>query len=416
MRSAQVIVALMTMLVTGLLLAGGSLRTATTSAGRPADKTTLVAVLVVALAVAIVGCFVIVAVLVSIFSGWLRQAPLRDDLEAHTDRVRSIVVRHAVEASGTGGLIGVVLGVGLGFALSPSIQSSLPQVEQGYHPFDSPTVLVPLVVVAGALGVGIVAALAAVSRALRSVRAARGELAAPPGPTQLTAGRWFLGLVLVAAGIGAALLAVRSGVPAHDRAPLVLSGMVITFLGLAARGPALAAGVLRVLGAPFGWTRTGGFALRHALRCSARSAQLMLVLAAGTALITLCTIFVDGVDGSLGVAIAVAVAVVGVAVTVSRSVDERAYEVRVMRTVGASGRQIHAALIAEGALVGLGAAIVGVVVALGFASAITGVDALDVPMALLAVLAVLGPAGGAWAAYRPAVHAERRPALDAVGA
>lgn len=416
LRSVQVIVALMTALTTGLLLAAGSFRVASGGATTPSDRQTLVIVLVIAVAVGLAGSCVVVGSFVSTFGRWLRRGVLGDSWEQHPEWVRTMLARLAVETGATGAVVGAALGVALGFAISPTVQSALPPVEQGYHPLDSPSILVPFVVVLGAVVLSFAAALASVSRSIRAARAARGELATLPGRVPLTAGRWFLGLLLTATGIAAAVLAARSGVTADERTPVVLTGLAITFLGLTALGPALATGVLRVLGAPFAWTRTGGFALRHALRSPARTAQLMLVLTAGVALITLSTVVVDGVDASLGVAAAVVAAAIALALTISRTIDERSYEIRVLRRVGASARQVRSMLLAEGALVGFAGTVIGVVLALGFATAISGVDGLDVPAALLPVLAVLGPACGAWATLRPAVHAERQPRLDSLRA
>jgi putative ABC transport system permease protein len=231
--------------------------------------------------------------------------------------------------------------------------------------------------------------------------------------------RWAFGLTLVGIGVLAAAMAAHAGGSPGHRAPAVLGGMTVAFLGTAVLGPAVATGVLRVVGAPFAGTHTGRLALRNALRNPARSANLMLALMVGVEFVATLTIYVGGIDssvalGDLFIAIAVAIALVGVGVTVSLSVDERAHEIGVMRAVGAQARQVRRMVLCEAALVGLGAAILGVLVALGFTAAITGLDALHVPVVLLLVLVVLGAAGGAWAARRPAARAARLPALDAL--
>jgi putative ABC transport system permease protein len=349
----------------------------------------------------------------------LRPLALMRAVGATATQVQQLVAREAVETGGIGALVGMVAGVLLGFVLTPLVQRGLPAEARGYHPLEFPNIMFPFVALAAAL---VVAALAAARPASRIAKPAPGDVERPvspgPGSARLDPVRWAFGLTLVGVGALAAAMAAHAGGGSDHRAPVVLGGMAITFLGTAVLGPALVTGAVTVLGRPLARSRTGRLAVRAALRNPGRSANLMLALVLGVEFVATLTIAVGGTDSSVAVgdvflAIAVAIALVGVGAVISLAVDDRVHEIGVMRTVGARAGQVRNMVLVEAGLIGLAAAIIGVLVALGFSFAITGAARFHVPVGLLVVLVGGGVAGGAWVAQRPALRAARSPVLGA---
>jgi putative ABC transport system permease protein len=132
-----------------------------------------------------------------------------------------------------------------------------------------------------------------------------------------------------------------------------------------------------------------------------------------------------GVDMLLGIVyvlllLAVVIALMGIANTLSLSIHERARELGLLRAVGATRRQLRAAVRGEALLVAalgtLGGLALGTFLGWGFVRAAGdgSLPVLSVPLAQLAVVLVVGTLAGVLAAVRPARRAGRMEVVRAV--
>jgi putative ABC transport system permease protein len=134
----------------------------------------------------------------------------------------------------------------------------------------------------------------------------------------------------------------------------------------------------------------------------------------------------NGLDMLLGIvyvllALAIVIALLGIGNTLSLAVHERRREIGLLRAVGQTRRQTRAVLRLESMMVSSFGTVLGLVLGsfLGWTMVIavsTGDTSLAVPVARLAIVAVLGALAGLLAARRPARRAARLPILDAIAA
>jgi putative ABC transport system permease protein len=131
----------------------------------------------------------------------------------------------------------------------------------------------------------------------------------------------------------------------------------------------------------------------------------------------------EGLDLLLGIvyallALAVLIALLGLGNTLSLAVHERRREIGLLRAVGETRRQARSALRLESLIVSSFGTLLGLVTGglLGYVLFATGSDGatLSLPLAQLAIVAVLGALAGLLAAVRPARRAARVPVLDAI--
>jgi len=134
----------------------------------------------------------------------------------------------------------------------------------------------------------------------------------------------------------------------------------------------------------------------------------------------------QGLDLLLGIvyvllALAVIIALLGIRNTLSLAVHERQRELGLLRAVGQTRRQVRSVLRLESVIVAVFGTVVGL--ALGaylgwvlFATVWTDGGGFTLPVARLAVIAVMGAVAGVLAARKPAKRAARTPVLEAIAA
>ncbi|MGI8624923.1 MAG: ABC transporter permease [Solirubrobacteraceae bacterium] len=118
-------------------------------------------------------------------------------------------------------------------------------------------------------------------------------------------------------------------------------------------------------------------------------------------------------------AVSVIIALFGIVNTLALSVYERTRELRLLRSVGASRRQIRQIVRGEAVITGIMGAVLGVAIGVLFGVLISRPLAgqgfvLALPYATLAVLLVLGALAGVLAAIVPARQASRVDVLSAL--
>jgi putative ABC transport system permease protein len=119
-------------------------------------------------------------------------------------------------------------------------------------------------------------------------------------------------------------------------------------------------------------------------------------------------------------ALAIVIALLGIANTLSLAVYERRTELGLLRAVGETRRQVRSMLRLESVILAtfgttLGLALGGVLGWVLFTT-VSADGAFAVPLAPLAVIALLGAAAGVIAAFRPAHRAARLPILESIAA
>jgi putative ABC transport system permease protein len=134
----------------------------------------------------------------------------------------------------------------------------------------------------------------------------------------------------------------------------------------------------------------------------------------------------QGLDLLLGIvyvllALAVIIALLGIRNTLALAVHERQRELGLLRAVGQTRRQVRSVLRLESVIVAVFGTVVGL--ALGaylgwvlFATVWTGGGGFTLPVARLAVIALMGAIAGVLAARKPAKRAARTPVLEAIAA
>ncbi len=119
-------------------------------------------------------------------------------------------------------------------------------------------------------------------------------------------------------------------------------------------------------------------------------------------------------------ALAIVVALLGIANALSLAVHERRHEIGFLRAVGQTRRQVRRTLRLEAAMTAAFATLMGLAVGtfLGWSlfAAVATTPGFTVPVARLAVVAVVGAGAGVLAAIRPARRAARLPVLEAMAA
>jgi putative ABC transport system permease protein len=119
-------------------------------------------------------------------------------------------------------------------------------------------------------------------------------------------------------------------------------------------------------------------------------------------------------------ALAVVIALIGIANTLALSIHERRREIGLLRAVGMTRGQVRTAVRWESVLIALLGTALGVVLAVGGAWGIVqalaseSLDAFEVPVVQLTIIAVMAALAGVLAAVGPARRASRLDVLDAI--
>ena len=198
------------------------------------------------------------------------------------------------------GTVAALLGLAGGLLVAPGIIAIFSAV--GIDLPTSDTVLLGrTIVVALLVGVG-VTVVASVAPALRATRvppmaAMRAGVGLPQRSGRV---RGILAVVLMAAGLVAALIGLFGGAEGGDAAGLLGAGAGLIFLGVALFSPQLIRPLARVVGAPFERLGlTGRLARENATRQPGRTASTAAALMIGLALVTFVTIFGAGFRASI---------------------------------------------------------------------------------------------------------------------
>jgi putative ABC transport system permease protein len=119
-------------------------------------------------------------------------------------------------------------------------------------------------------------------------------------------------------------------------------------------------------------------------------------------------------------ALAIVIAVLGIVNTLALSVIERTREIGLLRAVGMSRRQLRSMVRLESVVISLFGAVLGVVLGIGFGTALQrvlageGIEVLSIPYGSLAVFLLLAAVVGVLAAVWPARRAARLDVLRAI--
>jgi putative ABC transport system permease protein len=237
-----------------------------------------------------VGVFLILNTFSIIVAQRTRELALMRALGAGRRQVIGSVLLEAVVIGLVAAALGLAAGVGVGAGLGKLFQSF-------GGGLDLAPVRVPLAAVLSSLIVGVlVTVVAAVLPALRAARippvAAMQEVATPDRPlTRLT----VAGAVIGAAG--AATLGV--GLYATSSLLLILTGVLVTFVGIALLTPLISRPVVTGLGRLFSWSVPGRLGRLNSGRNPRRTAITAAALMVGIALVTGVTVVMQSAKTSL---------------------------------------------------------------------------------------------------------------------
>ena len=226
-----------------------------------------------------VGVFLILNTFSILVAQRTRELALFRALGASRPQLIQSVLVEAVVVGLLAGTLGLGAGVGIAALLRRVMEAF------GGAQLPSAGVVVPLPAVISAYLVGVVvtvvAALAPALRASRipPVAAMRDTEAAERPLGRLT----LCGVVLLAAGAGAIGVALFGDTGAT--APLLLGGVLVTFVGVAMATPVVTAPVAGFLGHALSWSVPGNLGRRNAIRNPRRTAITAVTLTIGIALV-----------------------------------------------------------------------------------------------------------------------------------
>ena len=237
-----------------------------------------------------VGIFLILNTFSIIVAQRTRELALMRALGASRRQVINSVLVEALVI----GLIAAVLGLAAGVGVGALLVYLFGRMSGGLDPAP---VGVPLAAILSALVVGVVVTVvAAVLPALRASRiapvAAMQDVATPDRPlTRIT----VAGAIVGAAG--AAILGV--GLYATSSLLLILTGVLVTFVGVALLTPLISRPVVSGLGRLFSWSVPGRLGRLNSGRNPRRTAITAAALMVGIALVTGVTVVMDSAKSSL---------------------------------------------------------------------------------------------------------------------
>ena len=236
-----------------------------------------------------VGIFLILNTFSIIVAQRTRELALMRALGASRRQMIGSVMLEALVIGLVAAVLGLAAGVGVGALLGYlfSSMSSLPRASVG----------VPLAAVLSSLVVGVVVTVvAALLPALRASRiapvAAMQDVATPDRPLTLLS---VTGAVIGAAG--ATLLGI--GLYATSSLWLILTGVLVTFVGVALLTPLISKPVVSALGRLFSWSLPGRLGRLNSGRNPRRTAITAAALMVGIALVTGVTVVMDSAKSSL---------------------------------------------------------------------------------------------------------------------
>ena len=251
--------------------------------------------LVFAIIAVFVGSFVIYNTFSIIVAQRSREMALLRAIGATRRQVLTSVLAEAAIMGAVFSVVGLVAGVGLASGLKALLSAF------GIGIPATGTVIPPAAIVVGFLagfGVTVVVAFAPARRASKvpPVAAMRDVAVEPTHSSKLRIGA---GLAVLAAGIGLLCLGLFGS--SGNALASVGGGAAITFLGVAALGPVIAAPVSRVIGYPLARLRgiTGRLARENAMRNPKRTASTASALMIGVGLVGFFTIFFSSVTASI---------------------------------------------------------------------------------------------------------------------
>jgi putative ABC transport system permease protein len=237
-----------------------------------------------------VGIFLILNTFSIIVAQRTRELALMRALGAGRRQVIGAVLLEAVVIGLVAATIGLAAGVGVGWLLAVAFQ----HFASG---FQLASIGVPLAAVVSSLVVGlVVTVVAAVHPALRASRiapiAAMQEVATPDRPlTKITIAGAVVGAV------GAATLGI--GLYGAGSLTLILTGVLLSFVGVALLTPLLSRPVVAVLGRLFSWSLPGRLGRLNSGRNPRRTAITAAALMVGIALVTGVTVVMQSAKASL---------------------------------------------------------------------------------------------------------------------
>jgi putative ABC transport system permease protein len=239
-----------------------------------------------------VGVFLILNTFSIIVAQRTRELALLRAMGASRRQVITSVLVEAVVIGLLAAALGLAAGIGVGFGLAylfATFAGGLALAPVG----------VPLAAVVSSVVVGVVVTVvAAVLPALRASRippvAAMQEVATPDRPlTRITVAGALIGAA------GAALLGVGLYADVGSPLILILTGVLVSFIGIALLTPLVSRPVVSVLGRLFSWSLPGRLGRLNSGRNPRRTAITAAALMVGIALVTGVTVVMDSAKVSL---------------------------------------------------------------------------------------------------------------------
>ncbi|GGM06342.1 ABC transporter permease [Micromonospora yangpuensis] len=241
----------------------------------------------------LVGTFLILNTFSIIVAQRTRELALMRAIGASGRQIIGSVVLEAVAVGLLASVFGLAAGIGVGALLAYLFGTFAGGLELA-------GVGVPPSAVISAFAVGLlITVVAALLPALRAARippiAAMQDVATPDRPlTKITIG----GAAVTA--VGAVLLALGlTGNAGGSTLPVILGGVLFTFIGVALLTPLLSRPVVSLLGAVFSWSVPGKLGRLNSGRNPRRTAITAAALMVGIALVTGVTVILDSAKSSL---------------------------------------------------------------------------------------------------------------------
>jgi putative ABC transport system permease protein len=239
-----------------------------------------------------VGVFLILNTFSIIVAQRTRELALMRAMGAGRRQVINSVLVEAVVIGLLAAVLGLAAGVGVGFGLAKLFSAFAGGL-------DLAPVGVPLAAVISSFVVGVlVTVVAAVLPALRAARiapvAAMQDVATPDRPlTRITVAGALIGAA------GAATLGVGLYAETDSELWLILTGVLVSFVGVALLTPLVSRPVVSVLGRLFSWSLPGRLGRLNSGRNPRRTAITAAALMVGIALVTGVTVVMDSAKVSL---------------------------------------------------------------------------------------------------------------------
>ncbi|HEU4346604.1 MAG TPA: ABC transporter permease [Actinoplanes sp.] len=239
-----------------------------------------------------VGVFLILNTFSIVVAQRTRELALLRAMGASRLQVITSVLVEAIVIGLLGAVLGLATGVGVGGGLAYLVSTFTGGL-------DLAPIAVPAAAVISAFGVGVlVTVVAAVLPALRAARiapvAAMQDVATPDRPlTRVTVAGALIGAA------GAATLGVGLYASTGSELVLILSGVLLSFVGVALLTPLVSKPVVAVLGRLFSWSLPGRLGRRNSGRNPRRTAITAAALMVGIALVTGVTVVMDSAKASL---------------------------------------------------------------------------------------------------------------------